>query len=55
MTEGEDFDVTYAMARQRYETRDARARGLSDEEVDTFYGCALCQSFATNSYLCHHA
>ncbi|NLX48475.1 MAG: CO dehydrogenase/CO-methylating acetyl-CoA synthase complex subunit beta [Methanospirillum sp.] len=30
----------------RYEARDARARGLTDEEVDTFYGCALCQSFA---------
>ncbi len=30
----------------RYETRDARARGLLDEDVDTFYGCALCQSFA---------
>jgi acetyl-CoA decarbonylase/synthase complex subunit beta len=30
----------------RFEARDSRARGLSDEEVDTFYGCALCQSFA---------
>lgn len=30
----------------RYEARDARARGLLDEDVDTFYGCALCQSFA---------
>ena len=30
----------------RYEARDARARGLADEEVETFYGCALCQSFA---------
>lgn len=29
-----------------YEERDARARGLTDEEVDVFYGCALCQSFA---------
>lgn len=33
-------------AMARYEARDARARGLSDEEVETFYGCALCQSFA---------
>ncbi len=29
-----------------YEARDARARGLKDEEVDVFYGCTLCQSFA---------
>ncbi len=29
-----------------YESRDARARGLHDEDVDVFYGCALCQSFA---------
>jgi acetyl-CoA decarbonylase/synthase complex subunit beta len=36
----------YEDAMRTYETRDARARGLSDEEVDTFYGCALCQSFA---------
>ncbi|HVN73860.1 MAG TPA: CO dehydrogenase/CO-methylating acetyl-CoA synthase complex subunit beta [Methanoregula sp.] len=36
----------YEEAMAAYEARDARARGLSDEEVDTFYGCALCQSFA---------
>jgi len=29
-----------------YEARDAKARGLKDEEVDKFYGCTLCQSFA---------
>jgi acetyl-CoA decarbonylase/synthase complex subunit beta len=29
-----------------YEARDARARGLSDEDVDEFYGCTLCQAFA---------
>lgn len=29
-----------------YEARDARARGLKDEEVEKFYGCTLCQSFA---------
>jgi len=36
---------------QDYETRDARARGLKDEEVDKFYGCMLCQSFAP-SHVC---
>jgi len=35
-----------AEALQIYEARDAKARGLKDEEVDKFYGCSLCQSFA---------
>ncbi len=34
-----------------YEARDAKARGLKDEEVDKFYGCTLCQSFAP-SHVC---
>jgi acetyl-CoA decarbonylase/synthase complex subunit beta len=50
-TGGEEFQRHYSLARDRYETRDARARGLLDEEVDTFYGCALCQSFAP-SHIC---
>jgi acetyl-CoA decarbonylase/synthase complex subunit beta len=36
----------YDEALKTYEARDARARGLSDDDVDVFYGCALCQSFA---------
>ncbi|MHA1930574.1 MAG: CO dehydrogenase/CO-methylating acetyl-CoA synthase complex subunit beta [Candidatus Thorarchaeota archaeon] len=36
----------YDDAINRYNARDERARGLSDAEVDTFYGCSLCQSFA---------
>ena len=36
----------YAEALKIYETRDAKARGMKDEEVDKFYGCSLCQSFA---------
>jgi acetyl-CoA decarbonylase/synthase complex subunit beta len=36
----------YDTAIERYNARDARARGLKDEEVDVFYGCTLCQSFA---------
>jgi acetyl-CoA decarbonylase/synthase complex subunit beta len=36
----------YPVALQDYEARDAKARGLKDEEVDKFYGCVLCQSFA---------
>ena len=29
-----------------YDARDAKARGLKDEDVEEFYGCTLCQSFA---------
>lgn len=29
-----------------YEERDARVEALSDEDVDEFYSCTLCQSFA---------
>jgi acetyl-CoA decarbonylase/synthase complex subunit beta len=36
----------HSEALQIYEARDAKARGLKDEEVDKFYGCSLCQSFA---------
>ncbi|MGQ9639172.1 MAG: CO dehydrogenase/CO-methylating acetyl-CoA synthase complex subunit beta [Candidatus Bathyarchaeia archaeon] len=38
-------------AMKSYEERDAKARGLKDEEVDSFYGCTLCQSFAP-SHVC---
>ena len=41
----------YPAAVADYEARDAKARGLKDSEVDTFYGCALCQSFAP-SHVC---
>jgi len=41
----------YPEAMQDYETRDAKARGLKDDEVDKFYGCVLCQSFAP-SHVC---
>jgi acetyl-CoA decarbonylase/synthase complex subunit beta len=41
----------HPQALQDYESRDARARGLKDEEVDNFYGCMLCQSFAP-SHVC---
>ncbi len=34
-----------------YEERDARARGMKDDDVDVFYGCSLCQSFAP-THLC---
>jgi acetyl-CoA synthase len=38
-------------ARQVYKERDHRLAGLTDEAVDTFYSCLLCQSFAP-SHVC---
>ena len=31
-----------------YVERDARLAGMVDEDIDTFYSCTLCQSFAPN-------
>lgn len=33
-------------AKKVFDARDARIAGMSDESVDTFYSCTLCQSFA---------
>lgn len=35
-------------ARKVYKQRDARLADMTDESVDTFYSCTLCQSFAPN-------
>jgi acetyl-CoA decarbonylase/synthase complex subunit beta len=36
----------YQKALEIYSQRDERARALKDEDVEEFYGCVLCQSFA---------
>jgi acetyl-CoA decarbonylase/synthase complex subunit beta len=46
MTEPKKIQEIWEQAMKIYEARDAKARGMKDEEVDTFYGCTLCQSFA---------
>jgi acetyl-CoA decarbonylase/synthase complex subunit beta len=46
ITDPKKVKEQYGEALQIYEARDAKARGLKDEEVDKFYGCVLCQSFA---------
>jgi len=51
ITEPEKVKEQYQEAMDIYEARDARARGMSDDEVDVFYGCSLCQSFAP-THLC---
>ncbi|MCK9152177.1 CO dehydrogenase/CO-methylating acetyl-CoA synthase complex subunit beta [Methanobacterium alcaliphilum] len=45
-TEKENVEQFLDLAREQYAIRDARARELSDEDVDVFYGCLMCQSFA---------
>jgi|Deesub1362A_J573_1020465.scaffolds.fasta_scaffold05211_3 acetyl-CoA decarbonylase/synthase complex subunit beta len=45
-TDEKAVDEHIARAREVYEKRDAKAAALKDEEVDVFYGCLLCQSFA---------
>jgi acetyl-CoA decarbonylase/synthase complex subunit beta len=46
ITDKEKVDEMYEAAMKVYEERDARARGLRDEDVEEFYACNLCQSFA---------
>jgi acetyl-CoA synthase len=36
------------IARTAYHQRDARLAGMTDETVEVFYSCVLCQSFAPN-------
>ena len=51
ITDPAKIQQMYPEAVADYEARDAKARGLKDEDVDKFYGCALCQSFAP-SHVC---
>ena len=51
ITDPAKIQEMYPKALEEYEARDAKARGLKDEEVDKFYGCVLCQSFAP-SHVC---
>jgi acetyl-CoA synthase len=50
-TKKEDVDKLTAQARAEYVTRDSRVDSMTDEDVDTFYSCSLCQSFAP-SHVC---
>jgi len=45
-TDPQEVKKVWDEAMATYEIRDAKARGMSDEEADAFYGCTLCQSFA---------
>ncbi len=50
-TNKEDVDKMTATARGNYTTRDARVDKMTDEDVETYYSCTLCQSFAP-SHVC---
>ncbi len=47
-TDSKDVANLLQMSAPAYDARDARVQGMTDESVDTFYSCTLCQSFAPN-------
>lgn len=47
-TEEDKVKEILEFARTIYKKRDERIAGMTDEDVDTFYSCTLCQSFAPN-------
>jgi acetyl-CoA synthase len=47
-TKKEDVDKLTQRARGEYKTRDERVEKMTDESVETYYSCTLCQSFAPN-------
>jgi len=50
-TEKDKVDELTALARATYKKRDERIEGMTDEGVETYYSCTLCQSFAP-SHVC---
>ncbi|MDY6865266.1 MAG: CO dehydrogenase/CO-methylating acetyl-CoA synthase complex subunit beta [Halobacteriota archaeon] len=46
ITDEDEINKRFDEATAVYDKRDARTRDLHDEDVDTFYSCTLCQSFA---------
>ena len=47
-TNKDEVEKRLAHARSVYRERNLRVESLTDESVDTFYSCLLCQSFAPN-------
>jgi acetyl-CoA synthase len=48
VTDAEEVQKRLAVARKTYDDRNRRLESMTDESVDTFYSCLLCQSFAPN-------
>ncbi len=47
-TKQADVERLLTGAKKTFDERDERISGMTDESVDTFYSCLLCQSFAPN-------
>ncbi len=47
-TKKKDVDDLTKRARGEYKKRDERVENMTDESVETYYSCTLCQSFAPN-------
>lgn len=47
-TETDGFEHWLEQAREAYTARNKRLADLTDDKVDEFYSCTLCQSFAPN-------
>jgi acetyl-CoA synthase len=48
ITDAEEVSKRLALARKVYDERNRRLESMTDDAVDTFYSCLLCQSFAPN-------
>jgi len=48
ITDKDEVEKRLAEARHVYRERNLRLEAMTDESVDTFYSCLLCQSFAPN-------
>jgi acetyl-CoA synthase len=48
ITDKAEVEKRVAIARKVYDERNRRLESMTDESVDTFYSCLLCQSFAPN-------
>ncbi|MBD3391403.1 MAG: CO dehydrogenase/CO-methylating acetyl-CoA synthase complex subunit beta, partial [Chitinivibrionales bacterium] len=48
VTDPDEVERRLAVARTIYDERNRRLESMTDESVDTFYSCLLCQSFAPN-------
>ena len=48
ITDSDEVEKRLPIARKVYDERNRRLASMTDENVDTFYSCLLCQSFAPN-------
>lgn len=48
ITERAEVERRLAVARKVYDERNRRLESMTDESVETYYSCLLCQSFAPN-------